>query len=334
MAHAIDTTNGQSSFVSAREDAWHRLGTVLPDAFTAEQAMEIGLLGGWDVRKIPLYTRTEDGVEIPLDRKFAVVRNNPVVPDKVDVLGDVGNSYTPIQNEEHAAFLNTLVDESGAHFETAGAVDGGKRVFVTMKLPTHIMVGGVDRIDTYLAACNSHDGSMPFTVMVTPVRIVCQNTMNAAFQSAKSQFRIRHTRNAHKNIVAQARETLDMSFAYLGALEDEAERLVNTEMTRIEFRKIIEKEFGPDKNAPKVVHHRADQRVEEMMYLFEHSNTHKEVRETAWAGLNALIEWSDYFSGVRSDDESVRDMRRAERAVFDTSWKDRMRGVITNYAGV
>lgn len=334
MVHAIDTTNGQSSFVSAREDAWHRLGTVLPDAFTAEQAMEIGLLGGWDVRKLPMYTRDENGSELVVPNKWAVVRDNPVVDKQIDVLGNVGSHYTPIQNEEHAEFLNTLVDESGAHFETAGAVNGGSRVFITMKLPDHIMVGGVDRIDTYLAACNSHDGSMPFTVMVTPIRVVCQNTMNLAFQMSKSQFRIRHTRNAHKNIVAQARETLDMSFAYLGALEAEAEQLVNTEMTRDAFRDLIEREFAPEKDAPKNAHTRADKRIGEMMHLFENADTHEQVRNTAWAGLNALVEWSEYFSGVRGDDEVVKGDKRAERAVFDTSWKDQMREVIADYAGV
>lgn len=331
MAHAIDTTNGKSSFLSAREDAWHRLGTVLDETFTAEQAMEQGLLGGWDVRKLPLYTRSEGGIEIPLERKFAVVRNNPVVPDKTDVLGAVGGTYTPIQNEEHAEFLNTLVDESGAHFETAGAVAGGKRVFITMKLPDHISVGGVDQVDTYLAACNSHDGSMPFTVMVTPVRIVCQNTMNLALAEASRSFRIRHTRNASKAIVAQARETLEMSFKYLDGFQEEAERLVNTELTKDAFRDLIEREYGPSEKAPPVVHENAERKLDEMMHLFEHSNTHAAIRNTGWAGLNSLTEWYDHFAPAHGED---RDATRAANAVFHPRSKDRARELIREAVGV
>ena len=186
MAHNLDTTNGQTAFVSARKDAWHHLGVTLPDAFTAEDAMEHGLLGGWNVRTQPLFAhvKSEDETDdspasqIEIPNRYAVVRNNPVIVGHArvltsfDPLGVVGSAYHPIQNEAHAEFLNTLVDESGAHFETAGAIDGGRKVFITMKMPGHMKVGGVDQVDMYLAALNSHDGSLPFTIMVTPVRVV------------------------------------------------------------------------------------------------------------------------------------------------------------------
>src|SRR5690606_19715075 len=103
-------------------------------------------------------------------------------------------SYTVIQNEEHAGLLNALVDESGAHFETAGALQGGKRVFITMKLPGHMSIGGVDRVDQYLAAMNSHDGSSAFTFMISPVRIVCQNTLNFALGKASNVLDRKSTR--------------------------------------------------------------------------------------------------------------------------------------------
>lgn len=171
MSANLDTTASQTSFVSAREDAWHHLGTVLANTFTAEDAMKHGLLGGWNIRKAPLHTMVGKQKIIVPDR-YAVIRDNPVLTDEVDVLGTVGNAYTIIQNEELAGLLNALVDESGAHFETAGAIDNGRKVFITMKLPGSIMVGGVDKVDSYLAAMTSHDGSSSTTLMVTPVRIV------------------------------------------------------------------------------------------------------------------------------------------------------------------
>lgn len=327
MGHAIDTTDGQSSFVSAREDAWHSLGITLPDSFTAEEAMRHGLLGGWNVRKLPLQTVTETGEVLTLDGQNAVVRNNPVRKGQVDILGNVGVGYRVIQNEDHAALLNALVDESGAHFETAGSLAGGKRVFITMKLPGHISIGGVDRIDNYIAAINSHDGSMSFTVMVTPIRIVCANTLNLAFQQKTHQFRIRHTSGVKNLMLTQARQALDFTFKYLEGFQEQADRLIDTAMTQARFEEIITAEFGvgPD-GAPAVVT-RSEKKIDQMSELFSDAFTQKVVRGTAWAGLNALTEWYDHFSPVRGDH---RDTTRATKAVMDPDFKNRALELMTN----
>ena len=138
MAHQIEQyTDGTAGFVTARQHAWHRLGTVLPDAFTAEQAMNHAKLGGWNVRTEPLTTTVvgDDGVTIlDVPDHFATVRTHPLT-GQPEVLGVVGAKYRPIQNEQHADLLNLLVDESGAHFETAGSLRGGRQVFLTMKIP-------------------------------------------------------------------------------------------------------------------------------------------------------------------------------------------------------
>ena len=132
MSHELDQTDGITSF-AAREDAWHRLGTVLGRAMTAEEALELAHLKGWNVRKLPLVgiepTMDDDGVgedHIVVPGKFATVRTNPV-NGFTEPLGVVGNQYVPVQNEDHTDLLNALVDESGAHFETAGALWGGRR---------------------------------------------------------------------------------------------------------------------------------------------------------------------------------------------------------------
>ena len=144
MAHQLETwSDGSASFVSARQHAWHRLGTVLPAEFDAAQAMNHARLGGWNVRKEALQTTvlTGDGVTtLQVPEQFATVRTNPVT-GRPDVLGVVGRGYTPIQNEAHAALLDALVDESGAHFETAGSLRCGRQVFLTMKLPIRCRSG-------------------------------------------------------------------------------------------------------------------------------------------------------------------------------------------------
>jgi phage/plasmid-like protein (TIGR03299 family) len=322
MAHNLDITNGVASFFSAREDAWHQLGQVLPDAVTAEQALRAGNLADWLLRKEALYAHVGDQ-QVLVPNKYAIVRNNPVVAGQVDVLGTVGEAYRIIQNEELTGLLDALVDESGAHYETAGAIDGGKKVFVTMKMPGNIKVGGVDPVDNYIAAMTSHDGSSATAFMVTPVRIVCQNTMNLAFKEASHMFKVRHTSGASKVLLQQAREALDFTFDYLDGFQQQAEQLINTTMTQSTFEQIIEAEFGAPEDAPAGTRTRVENKLDEMAQLFSDAHTQEGVRETAWAGLNSLTEWYDHFSpvrGVSADDEGAA---RSRKALLDTGFKNR-----------
>lgn len=319
MAHNLDITNGRAAFVSAREDAWHRLGTVLDDAFTAEQAMEQGLLGGWNVRALPVEATDDSGEVLAVTDRRAIVRTNPV-NQQAEYLGTVGNAYHIIQNEEHAELLNAIVDESGAHFETAGAINGGRQVFITMKLPGHMNIGGVDQVDQYLAAMNSHDGSTPFTLMTTPVRVVCENTLNMALQGVgNGAYRVRHTSGAERFIRGQAREALDLSFKYLDGFQEMAEQLINTEMSQTRFEEIIRKEFGAPEDASPHMVTRSAARQDEFAQLFADAHTHEAVRNTAWAGFNALTEWYDHQSPTRgAADESTR---RAVRSLLEPEFK-------------
>ena len=130
MTHQIETHGRNAAALFARTDPWHRLGiTVAGQAFTAQDAMTLGHLGGWDVRKVALTATeiTENGVStIDVPGSFATVRTNPFTGEP-DALGIVGRGYHPLQNEEHAEFLNHLADESGAIFDTAGSLRGAAR---------------------------------------------------------------------------------------------------------------------------------------------------------------------------------------------------------------
>ena len=319
MGHNLDTTEGQTSFVSARTDAWHHLGTTLPGAFTAEEAMEAGLLGGWQVRKAPIVAIAEDGVTLPMAGRYAVLRTNPVLGTP-EVIGNVGEAYHVIQNEDHAGLLNALIDESGSVFDTAGALDGGRRVFITMKMPGHMLIGGVDRVDNYIVAVTSHDGSMAFTLMVTPIRVASQTTLNLAFGRASNTVRVRHTSGAKRILVQEARDALDLTFDYLEGFQEQAERMLATTLTRSRFEELISREFGARKGAAPATVTRTDHKLDQMAALFSDAATQDGIRGTAWAGLNALTEWADHYAPTRGDE---RDTSRAENAVLSPGFKNR-----------
>jgi phage/plasmid-like protein (TIGR03299 family) len=314
MSHDLEVwEDGSASFVSAREHAWHRLGTVVPQQFDAAQAMQYAKLGGWNVRLVGLQTAPvldDNGVTPALEvtDRYATVRTNPD-NGETDVLGVVGPAYTVIQNEAHADLLNTLVDESGAHFETAGSLRGGRAVFLSMKLPTTMQIGGVDAVDLYLVALNSHDGTSAFRLLVSPVRVVCANTQALAIRRAQASFSIRHTSGAKGNI-AQARQALGLTFRYVEAFEAEAEKLIAQEMTDAQFQGIIGTIWTPtpDSKRSETI---AANRTEILSELFRTAETNANIRGTRWAGYQAITEYLDHFAPIA--DKANPAAARAER---------------------
>lgn len=324
MSHNLDINAGVASFVSANTDAWHSLGQVVHKAdgsgLTALEAMREGQLADWHTRKLPLFYTTESGDQVGVPGRYATVRDNPVIRGQVDTLGVVGEDYTVVQNEAHAELLDYIADESGAHFETAGALCGGRQTFLTMKLPSTMLVGGVDPVDTYVASINSHDGSMAFTLMVTPVRIVCANTLNMAFGNHKSMLRRTHTTNIMRDVRHQARAALDLTFKYLDEFQAQAEQMINTTLTQSRFEQLIAAEFGAPEGAAAATVTRTNNKLEEMASLFSDAFTQEGVRNTVWAGLNALTEWNDHLAPTRGTD---RDVTRSVNAILDPSFKQR-----------
>lgn len=301
MAHEIETfADGSAAFVSARQDAWHQLGTVTRECLTAEEVLRVAALGGWNVRTLPL-TATEitpEGVTtLAVADHYATVRTHPHTGHP-DVLGVVGRDYTVVQNEQHCELLNLLVDEAGAHFETAGSLRGGRETFVTMKLPRTLTLAGTDEVELYLAAMSSHDGSAAWRVIVTPIRIVCANTQRLALRSAKASYAIKHTKSARGKI-AQARQALGIVWTYCELFETAAQNLLNRSLTLDEFEEITAQLWPTDPNAgPRALTNR-ERRTTTLRYLFTQAETQTTITGTRWAGLQAITEYLDHYTPAR-----------------------------------
>ncbi|MGW2111956.1 DUF932 domain-containing protein [Streptomyces sp. NPDC001948] len=321
MAHQIEKfTDGTAAFASAKTSAWHRLGIVTDGAMTAEEAMRLASLSSWNVRLLPL-TATEITPEgttpLEIPQHFATARTHPKT-GRTETLGVVGSDYHPVQNEEHAEFLNLLADESGAHFETAGSLRNGRQVFLTMKMPETLTVGGDDKVGLYIAAFNSHDGSSAFRVVVTPVRVVCANTLRAALSGARSSYVVRHTAGA-KARIAQARSALGLTFRYAEEFEKAAQRMVQEEMTLNELRAVVD-QLWPVQDSDsdrKKTNHR--QRWGAISHLFTIADTQAGIRGTRWAGYNALTEYANHHAPAHGLTAADKMSARAERVINGTA---------------
>jgi len=194
----FNTKTKKYSF-AAKGIAWHRLGKNVNEAMTSKEAIELAQLG-YIVDKAPLKAMVETdedlGIsEISIPDNFATYRR-----DTGDVFGVVGSKYEIVQNKDAFKFIDSIIGEEKAIFETAGALGKGETVFITAKLPYYIKINGYDTIENYLVVSLSHDGSSSVSIFLTPIRVVCANTLALAKTSTKFKINLRHTMNVHEKI--------------------------------------------------------------------------------------------------------------------------------------
>lgn len=204
---------------SERVNPWDGLGKKIKGAVTSEEAIKLAGLD-WNVVSRVVIDKTT-GIEIPNWK--ANVRD---VDD--NVLGMVTGRYKIVQNDEAFAFTDSLLGE-GVTYETAGSLNGGKKVWMLARLEGRDLAG--EKIDPYLVFTNSHDGKGSVRVAMTPIRVWCSNTLNLALHKASRQWSCTHTGDIGGKL-EDARMTIMNSEKYLGALKDEFETLKMYKITK------------------------------------------------------------------------------------------------------
>lgn len=251
MAHNINYNEqtGKHAFFSVKEKAWHSLGQIVQDYPTSREALAFAGLD-FRVEKRKLFTYDNQnlfgnadtiGPNLQVPNYFATVRT-----DTEDVLGVVGKDYEVVQNTDAFAFFDAIVGGDGIQYETAGALGKGERIFITAKLPGYIKVANEDLIEKYLFLTTSHDGFGSITAAFTPVRIVCNNTLNAALKNCSNSIKIRHTANA-KERLEEAHKVLGISNQLSQQLEGIFNQWAKVQITETEVRKLIQLALTPNK---------------------------------------------------------------------------------------
>lgn len=248
MAHNIhlNEQTGQHSFFSVKEKAWHGLGKVLDNYPTSAEALKFAGLD-FSVIKEDIYTTSFNADGQPMDTTqrikthFATIRQ-----DTGNVLGVVGKDYEIVQNIDAFSFFDSIVGGDGIHYETAEALGKAERIFITAKLPSYIKAGKEDLIEQYLFLTTSHDGYGSITAAFTPVRIVCNNTLNAALRNYCNSIKIRHTANA-KDRLEQAHKVMGIANQLSGQLETIFNQWTMDRITDPDLRQLIRLALVPNK---------------------------------------------------------------------------------------
>ena len=203
MAHNL--FRGRMAFVG--DAPWHGLGQAVTSTVTSgEMCRAAGL--DCKVTKEPAPGARIVNERRKLHDRYLIVRDAVGDEEEAVALGMVGSGYEPLQNSEAFSFFEPFIEGNYAQFHTAGALRNGERVWVLVKLNDRMVVADGDVVDRYLLLSNSHDGTGSVSIRFTPIRVVCQNTLNYAMKGGSSAIEVRHTRNIARHLAAAQVEEL------------------------------------------------------------------------------------------------------------------------------
>ncbi len=270
------SANVESMFY-VRQVPWHGLGTMVQEAPTSEDALRMAELD-WRVEQTPVFT--DAGIEIP---GYKANRRNT----DGSILGIVSDRYRIVQNTEAFEFTDAIVGETEdgvVKYETAGSLCGGKRIWLLAKMPTKKVLD--DDVEPYMFFSNSHDGTGAIKVGMTPVRIVCANTLAIALNTAKRQWSTKHVGDMQSKL-EEAKLCLRMADSYMANLDVEADRLANAKLYREQIEEILDEMFPADDNTSERKKNNIIQFKNQFWTAYNMPDIQK-FEDSAWMAVNAM----------------------------------------------
>lgn len=267
-----------------REKPWHGLGTRVEVAPTSADALRLAGLD-WTIDSKPVF----DGDGNIISGYKANTRSSDN-----KVLGIVGNRYKIVQNAEAFEFTDSLIGE-GITYETAGSLRGGKTIWLLGKMPERYIAG--DKFEPYICFTNTHDGTGAVRVCMTPVRVVCNNTLNMALSGATRSWSAIHSSNIGTRL-AEARQTLELADQYLVRLDEEADRLANEPMSEGEMRDTLNKMFPIAEDATDRQKATADKAKDEIIICTLRPDL-IQFLNTKWGFINAVSDYVGHSEPAR-----------------------------------
>lgn len=269
-----------------REAPWHGLGQSVEQALHSGDALRLAGLD-WTVNQKPI--QTFDNINITGYKANIRESDNRV-------LGVVTDRYKVVQNHEAFAFTDELLGE-GVRYETAGSLQNGKKVWLLAKLPENYIISG-DRISPYLVFSNSHDGSGSIKVAITPIRVVCQNTLNLALRSAKRMWGTIHTGDI-KSKLEEAKKTLLLAQSYMDKLGTEIDQLHRIKLPDHKIMEYIDLLLPMPDNASRTQEKNIQQLRSDMKMRYFEAPDLSHVGKNGYRFINAVSDFATHAKPLR-----------------------------------
>ena len=298
-----------------REKPWHGLGTMVMDAPTSEDALRLAGLD-WRVIQKPLVT--EDGIPVPGFK--ANVRD---IDDQV--LGVVTDRYKVVQNQEAFAFTDELLGH-GVKYETAGSLQNGRRTWLLAKLPHQYIISG-DEITPYLVFMNSHDGTGAIKAAMTPIRVVCQNTLNLALSTAKRSWTTNHVGDIHGKL-EDARDTLLYAHQYMAELGKAIDELNRIRLEDRQVYQYIDALFPLDEDASEIQKRNMMRLKEDVKMRYYDAPDLQGIGKNGYRFVNAVSDFATHAKPLR--ERATYKENLFAKTVDGNAMIDRAYGLVTS----
>lgn len=280
MSHNVET------MFYTREKPWHGLGVRVDEALTSHEALvKAGL--DWSVYQQQIMTAAGDVI----DGYMANTRSKDS-----KVLGIVSPRYQVVQNVEAFAFVDALLSE-GVKYETAGSLQEGRRTWMLAKLPGQFKAAE-DTVESYLVFMNTHDGTGGIKVAITPIRVVCQNTLNLALSTTKRSWSTIHIGDLSEKL-CEARKTLLMSSEYISAFQHEAEVLSRTKISDKKVIEFVQQLIPMPDEATSLQRTNTNRLREDMIIRYNEAPDLVVIPKSSWRFINAVSDFATHAKPLR-----------------------------------
>jgi phage/plasmid-like protein (TIGR03299 family) len=289
MAHAIDQSTGKAAVFVTGQPAWHKLGVVIEKAATSALAIKLAGLN-WTVEQWPVRAFNPDK---PAEEAACTERVANVRTDTKKVLGVVSRGYKVFQNADAFDFMDSLVGDKLAMYETAGALHDGRRIWMLARMPKEYRAAKADLVKPYVLLTTGHDGKSPVQMLATTVRVVCQNTLNLAMK-AGAALTVSHFTNLDQR-VSEARQKLGIIAARFDQFDAEMHAMIKRPLKSAQADKYFRAQFGVDAGASDLAKKLAERKLDQVRANFDNErNALPGIKGTAWAAYNAVSEYADH----------------------------------------
>lgn len=288
MASGIGETD---SMFYVREVPWHGMGTRVEEALSSKDAIKIAGLD-WTVNPLPMFLNI-GGKMIEVPNAVANTRSSDN-----RVLGVVTDRYKIVQNVDAFEFTDNILG-SDVRYETAGSLFDGQKVWLLARMPDSIVVG--DKYENYLFFTNTHDGKGSIRVGISPVRVVCNNTLNLAISSASRSWTTKHMGDMTSKL-SEARRTLELAADYQVAFNKEAEIMAGEKITMEEFEVFVKNIIPIEDSASDRQKKNSIDAQNELFSRYYYAPDLENFRGTKWGAMQAVSDFVTHTTPKRVTD--------------------------------
>ena len=317
MAHELEFVNGEAQMAYAGDLPWHGLGTKVSNDLTPQQIMQKAGVD-WKVREVESFVEF-DGKRMATGQKSLIRETDG------KILTNVGKDWHPCQNETAFEFFNEYVLAGDMEMHTAGSLKGGQYVWALAKVKESFDLFGGDQVDSYMLFSNPHVYGKSIDVRFTPIRVVCNNTLTFALDTASQRaVKVGHRAQFNPDMVKEQLGIAHEKFAkykemaqFLGSKRVKVEDLLNY------YNEVFPLTSGKDKQE-QVTAESISRQAKNALEVLETQPGAEFAEGSWWQAFNSVTYVTDHLQGRNADNRlhsqwygqnQLRKVKAAEKAV-------------------